>query len=320
MVHRREKQYIQKHIVLESTTMHDLEGLAEFAAVAEARGFTAAARRLGTTKSVLSNRIRRIERRLAVRLFDRTTRRLAMTEAGQLYYRHARRILDEAGAAEEALQRLKGEPRGHLRVATTVNFACLFLAETLPAFRRRFPSITIEIVAEEAVIDPIARGVDVAVRFSAEATAGTIARKVASVDYVLCAAPAYLAAHGTPHKPADLAKYEGLSPRDEGAQSTWQLRRRKQVVRVTVPTPVRTANGTLVRALALAGNGIATLNRLAVARELKSGELVQVLPGWQVEGSGAAMWIVLPDNRAIPPKVRVFIDFVVDGMAKWEGG
>ena len=300
--------------------MMDLHGLAEFAAVAEARGFTAAAKRLGTTKSVLSSRIRLIERRLAVRLFDRTTRRLAMTEAGQLYYEHARRILDEAGAAEQALQRLKGEPRGHLRVATTVNFASLFLAETLPEFRRRFPAITIEIVAEEAVVDPIASGVDVAVRFSGAAAPGTIARKIAAVDYVLCAAPSYLAARGVPRRPADLAGHDGLSPRDDGVRSTWRLRRRGQKVRVAVPTPVRTSNGVLVRSLALAGNGIAMLNRLGVARDLKSGELVQVLQDWRVEDSGAAMWIVLPDNRAIPPKVRVFVDFVVEGMARWEGG
>jgi DNA-binding transcriptional LysR family regulator len=291
------------------------DGLRDFVGVAEAGGFTAAALRLGTTKSVVSQRVSDLERRLGVRLFDRTTRRLHLTEAGTVYLEHARRILAEAAAAEDALQRLGGEPRGHLRVGTTVNFAVLFLARRLREFRAVHPGITVEVVTDEAVIDPVRAGVDVAVRFAGEPKPGTIARKVADITYVLCATPGYLAEAGEPRRPEDLAGHAALTARGEGASVTWRLRRGDERMTVEAPAPVRCASGIVVRALALAGNGVALVNRFAVAEDLAAGRLRQVLGDWSIESNGPpAMWIVLPDNRSIPPKVRVFVDFVVAGM------
>jgi DNA-binding transcriptional LysR family regulator len=272
---------------------------------------------MGTTKSVLSMRIRQLEERLAMRLFDRTTRRLSMTEAGRVYYHHARRILDEAIGAENALQLLKGEPRGQLRVSTTVNFATLFLAEALPAFRARYPGITVEILAEEAVVDPVIESVDVCVRFASHMKPGTVARKIAAVEYVLCAAPAYIAERGLPARPEDLCDHAGLWTRNDGPEALWSLRREDETVQVPVPIPIRTNSGIVVRALAMAGNGIAILNRLAVVEEFRRGTLVPVLPDWRIDGVGdPAMWIVLPDNRTIPPKVRAFVDFIVALLAE----
>lgn len=296
------------------------DGLREFVAVAEAGSFTAGAARLAAAKSVASQRIGDLERRLGVRLFDRTTRRLNLTEAGTVYLAHARRMLAEAEAAEEALQRLGGEPRGHLRVGTTVAFATLFLAHRMSAFRAAHPGISVEIVTDEAITDPVRAGVDVAVRFTMAQSPGTIARKIADVVYVLCAAPDNLSGARAPRRPEDLADHVALTTRGEGRTVSWRLRRDGEAVVVEVPTPVRCANGLVVRALALAGNGVALLSRFAVEEDLASGRLVPVLPDWTLETDAPpAMWVVLPDNRSIPPKVRAFVDFVAHAMRHWPG-
>jgi DNA-binding transcriptional LysR family regulator len=291
------------------------DGLREFVCVAEAGGFTTAAQRMGTTKSLVSQRVSNLERRLGVRLFDRTTRRLHMTEAGTVYLDFARRIMAEAGAAEEAVHRLGGEPRGHLRVGTTVAFAILFLARHLNTFRADYPGISIEIITEETVMDPVRAGVDVAIRFATEPRPGTIARKVADITYVLCAAPAYLSRAGEPRHSRDLAGHPALTARADAATVTWRLARNGEQVVIEARAPVRCASGIVVRELALAGHGVALLNRFAVEDDLAAGRLLQVLPDWTPQTDGPpAMWIVLPDNRSIPPKVRVFIDFVIGAV------
>jgi DNA-binding transcriptional LysR family regulator len=245
----------------------------------------------------------------------RTTRRLHLTEAGSVYLDHARRILAEAAAAEEAVRRLGGEPRGHLRISTTVNFAVLFLARHVSEFRASYPAITVEIVTDEAVVDPVRAGVDVAVRFAEEPKPGTVARKVADIVHVLCASPAYLERMGEPCQPEDLARHPALIPRGDKPTATWRLRTGDARAVVEAQAPVRCASGIVVRELAIAGNGIALLNRFAIDDDLAAGRLCHILPNWSIETDfPPAMWIVLPDNRSIPPKVRVFIDFIVNAM------
>lgn len=292
--------------------MNQLDGLYEFLAVAETGSFTTAAHRLRTTKSVVSDRIRALEERLGSRLFDRTTRRVHINEAGRIYLDHARRIAGEATAAEHALQDLSGEPRGLLRIATTANFAALFIAPMLADFRKAFPLVDIEILADEVVRDPAEAGVDVAFRFGALDRQGAIARRIAPVRYILCAARSYLDEHGTPGDPADLAHHTCLA---FGDAPPWSLRREAERFELTPSPAVRTRNGLVHRALIVAGQGIGMINRLAVAAALKDGSVVRLLPEWQPEGFDAmATWAILPDNRAIPPKVRAFVDFVAARM------
>ncbi|CDX18170.1 putative DNA-binding transcriptional regulator [Mesorhizobium sp. ORS 3324] len=292
-----------------------LDGLYEFLAVAEAGSFTTAARRLLTTKSVISDRVRALEDRLGSRLFDRTTRRVHITEAGRIFLAHARRIASEADAAENALQDLSGEPRGLLRVATTVNFAALFIAPLLAEFRRTNPMVDIEILAEEVVRDPAEAGADVAIRFGAIERQSAIARRIAPVHYILCAARSYLDAQGIPEKPSELAGHICLAFRDVAPWSPWRLRRGSEYFELVPRDGVSTRNGIVHRALILAGHGIGMINWLAVADAIADGSIVRLFPDWKLDGfEDMASWVILPDNRAVPPKVRVFVDFIAARM------
>jgi DNA-binding transcriptional LysR family regulator len=287
-------------------------GLREFVAVVDHGSFTAAATRLRLGKSVVSERVRALEDQFGVRLFDRTTRRVRPTEAGAVLLEHARRILAAIDLAEGALQDLAAEPRGRLTVATTVNGAVQFLVPALADFRALHPGIEVHIIADDAVVEPADAGADVSIRFGAPGRSDWIARRIGPVDFLLAAAPAYLAARGTPATPADLAYHVCLPYRD---QTVWRLGRDGTTVEHAPAAAVTTASGPVYRALILEGHGIGAVNRLVLARELASGAAVAVLPDWRLEGYGdVAAWIVLPDNRAIPPKVRVFADFVAQRM------
>jgi DNA-binding transcriptional LysR family regulator len=290
----------------------DLAGLEEFASVAETGSFTAAAARLKLTKSVVSERVRALESRLGCRLFDRSTRRVRLTEAGAVYLEHARRIRDELRMAEGALQDLRQEPRGRLTVATTVNGATLFLVPALAGFRALYQHIDLHIIADDAVVHPAHVGADVSIRFGAVDRPDWVARRIAGIDYVLAASAAYVATHGAPRTPAELAGHVCLPFRN---QTPWVFRHGERIVHKP-QAYVSSDNGPVYRALVLGGYGIGILNRLAVGPELASGAVVQLLPDWQIEGrEDMATWIVLPDNRAIPPKVRVFVDYVAEQMA-----
>jgi DNA-binding transcriptional LysR family regulator len=290
----------------------DLTGMEEFATVAQAGSFTAAAARLKLTKSVVSERVRALEIRLGCRLFDRSTRRVRLTEAGAVYLEHANRIRDEIRIAEGALQDLRQEPRGRLTVATTINGATLFLVPALAEFRARYRHIDLHIIADDAIVHPAHVGADVSIRFGTVDRPDWIARRIGGIDYILAASASYVAAHGAPRSPGDLAGHVCLPFRN---QVPWVFRHGEQVVHEPRAF-VSTDNGPVYRALVLGGYGIGMLNRLAVGPELASGAVVQLLPNWKIEGRDEmATWIVLPDNRAIPPKVRVFVDYIAERMA-----
>jgi DNA-binding transcriptional LysR family regulator len=208
---------------------------------------------------------------------------------------------------------LRDEPRGRLRIATSVAFASLFLAPMLPAFRDRYPGIDIDLLASDEVIDLPEAGADIAIRFGEMRRPGLVARRLAPIRLGLFATPAFLARVGTPTDGETLAAMAahclGGGP---GQQSGWQLRKGDRRVRLTPGEGIRANNGTVYRALILGGAGIGMMNRIGLAPQLASGEVVELLEDWQIEGAERqATWIVLPHNRAIPPKVRVLIDWLV---------
>lgn len=289
-----------------------LEGVAELVAVTEAGGFSAAARRLGASKSLLSARITRLEARLGVRLLHRTTRKLSLTEAGQVYYEHGRRILEEASVAEDALQELRNVPRGRLHVATTVQFASEHLAPALPSFYARYPDLTIDLLPEDGFTDLTDRRVDLAIRMARIDNPSVIGRRLAPVRHLLCAAPSYLERRGRPEHPAELHDHACLTYGNEPTRSEWKFcRPGHDEIRVRVAGTVRTGGGIVLRAAAVAGIGIAQLTTINAGDELRAGRLVEVLRGWRMTGlDDRAVWAVYPCNRALPPKVRVFVDFL----------
>lgn len=289
--------------------MHRLDFLRAFAAVVETGSFTAAARRLGLSKALVSKHVGQLEESLGVRLLNRTTRAVQPTEAGQETFRRSRRILDEVADLEEAVHDPQGAVRGHLRIAGPRVFGEDTLVPCAAAFMIRHPAVTLELALEERRVDLVAEGFDLGVRIGELADSGLIARRIAAYRYVLCATPAYLAAAGTPLMPGELAGHAALVNAVITPDNRWEFRvdGRRTVLTVAPRARVNTAGG--VRDLALAGHGIGFCLLPNVAADLEAGRLVRLLEAY--EAYDRSVHAVYPHARLLPAKVRAFLDHLV---------
>ncbi|MCW5731549.1 MAG: LysR family transcriptional regulator, partial [Alphaproteobacteria bacterium] len=190
--------------------MENLMAMAVFARIVEAGSFTAAARRLGMSKSAVSKQVSRLEEALGTRLLNRTTRRLSLSQAGLAFHEHCARILAEAQAAEEAVQSLQAEPRGLLRVNAPMSFGILHLAPAIPDFLARYPGLRVDMDLADRYVDLVAEGFDLAIRIGRLEDSSLIARRIAPARRVVCGTPDYFARHGVPAEPADLARHNCL--------------------------------------------------------------------------------------------------------------
>jgi DNA-binding transcriptional LysR family regulator len=289
--------------------VNSLSGIDVFVCVIEAGGFSAAAKRLHISKSVVSDSVTRLERRLGARLIHRTTRRLTLTEAGRLYFQHCRRIVSEAEAARDAVDRLHGQPRGLLRMTAPNSFIAEHIVPILPEFRALHPEVTFDITAEDRLSNLIEQGFDLSIRASEFAEPGLIVRRLAPMDVAFCAAPSYLQRRGTPRHPRDLADHDSLTIATLASGSYVTMRHRNGEEYLPAITPsFRCNNGMIMREIAIAGGGICYFPTFTIWRALLSGQLRRVLPEWTT--LGRTICAVYPDNRLIPPKVRAFVEFL----------
>lgn len=286
--------------------MDPLDGIAAFACVADNGSFTAAARRLKISKSAISAHVQRLERRLGVRLLNRTTRRLSLTEAGAAYYRHCARILVEAEAAEQVASALQREPRGTLRISAPDSFGWMHVAPAVPAFLKRFPELAIDISSSAAHVKLVDEGLDLAIRIGVLEDSPLVVRKLAPSRLVLCASPAYLKQHGTPRVPADLAKHNCLGVSVLAWGDQWRFIGKGSEIRIAVQGRFRSNNAEMLRTVALENVGIAMVPSWAVADALRSGTLKRVLPAWDLPAS--TIYAVYPGNRLMSMKVKAFVD------------
>jgi DNA-binding transcriptional LysR family regulator len=301
--------------------MDALDGIAVFARVVDAGSFSVAARRLGISKSAASAQVKRLEERLGVRLLNRTTRRLAPTEAGAAYYRHCTRILAEAEAAEREAAALHAEPRGTLRISAPDAFGSMHVAPAVPEFVARYPDVAIDLSLSAAHVDLVEAGLDLAIRIGTLADSALVVRRLAPSRPLLCASPAYLAARGEPHEPRALARHNCLRVNVLPWGGEWRLASRSGEVRVTVDGNLRSDSAEALRAAALAGLGIALLPSWAVADELRAGRLRRVLPRWELPAS--AISAAYPSGRQMSAKVRAFVDHLARRFGRtpyWEEG
>jgi DNA-binding transcriptional LysR family regulator len=305
--------------------MDPLDGIAAFARVVDTGSFWAAARRLNISKSAVSARVQRLEDRLGIRLLNRNTRRLSLTEAGAAYYRHCARILVEAEAAEQAANALQREPRGTLRVSAPDSFGSMHIAPAVPAFLKRYPELAIDINLSPAYVDLVDERLDLAIRIGVLEDSALVVRKLAPSRQVLCAAPAYLKERPAPRIPADLAGHNCLCANLLAVSDQWRLSgkngNKNSEVRVTVSGSVRSNNAEMLRQAALEGVGIAALPTWAVAEELRSGRLKRVLTAWAPPVS--TIYAVYPGNRLMSMKVRAFVDHLARRFGRtpyWEHG
>lgn len=304
--------------------MDDLNAIAVFTRVVEAESFSGAAKQLGLSKSAVSKQVRRLEDRLGARLLNRTTRSLGLTAMGAAYYERCARVMAEVAAADRTVSALHPEPRGTLKVNAPVTFGIMHLAPLLPDFLAACPDARLDLSLNDRFIDLIAEGYDLVIRIGWLADSSLIARKLAPSRHVVCAAPAYLDARGTPATPADLARHACLTYSNLDRPDIWRFTGPKDgsdggdggdnggthTVRISGNLTVN--NGDILAAAARAGTGIVRLPTFMVGGDLKSGRLRQVLPDYAV--ADTAIYAVYPENRHLSPLVRAFVDFLVDRL------
>ncbi len=289
--------------------MQPLSDIAVFVRVVEARSFTAAADRLDMAKSAVSRCVSRLEEGLGVRLLNRTTRRLSLTEAGEAFFERARRALDELEEARREAARHQAEPGGTLRLTAPMSFGLELVAPVLPAFMDRYPKVTVDLSLDDRHEDLVAGGIDLAIRIAELADSTLVARRLAPVRHVVVASPAYLARRGTPATPDDLRDHDCLVYTLRASPDAWRFDGadgRKWTV------PVRGSyyanNSMALRAALVAGRGIALMTSFTVGDDLRSGRLKRVLAAFAAPTLG--VHAVYPQRRHVPPKVRAFVDFL----------
>jgi len=291
--------------------MQDLNHMKYFAEVVDRGGFAAAGRTLGVPKSKLSRRIAELESRLGVRLLQRTTRKLSLTEAGELYHRHAVAVREEADAATEALALVQTEPRGTIRIVCPLTIAQTTLGPLIPQFMQAHPQVRIDMEVSNRVVDLVQEGVDVALRVRATLEdSGSLVVKNLGVSYGrLVASPAQLKREGRPQTVEELGQLATVAMSAADGKSSWKLVGPNGREYDFQHRPVYTANDLLtLKYAALQGTGMTSLPDYMCARDIERGDLEIVLPEWSPRPG--IMHAVFPSRRGLVPAVRRFLDFL----------
>ncbi|MGO4700459.1 LysR substrate-binding domain-containing protein [Dyella sp. 2RAB6] len=295
--------------------LQDLNDLYFFASVVEHGGFSAAGRALGIPKSRLSKRIAQLEERLGVRLLQRTTRRFVVTEVGERFYSHCRAVLEEARAAQDAVDELRTEPRGVVRVSCPNSLAQTIVAHVLPDFLAQHPKVQVRLQATNRRVDLIGEGVDVAIRVRSklDTDATLVMRTFGQSRVLIVASPKLLEQTGRPKLPADLAAIPALAMNEhEGAHSWELLGADNERVVVDIQPRLICGDFSVLLESARRGIGVTLLPEFVCAPAITNGDLEVLLPDWSVpEGT---MHFVYPTRRGLLPGVRAFVDFLAERL------
>jgi DNA-binding transcriptional LysR family regulator len=294
--------------------MERMYGMGVFVQVIEQQGFSAAARRLGLSPSAVSRQISQLEERLGVRLLNRTTRSVQPTEIGMMLYERARDIVNAVDDAENTVMTMGQKPRGRLRMSMPPTFAERVLAPLFADFLKQYPEIQIELVASSRRVDVVGEGYDVTLRVGEMPDSALFARRLLTQTWVLCATPEYLERAGMPKRPQDLTSHECLTFSETSQRISWRFKVDDQALEMPVSGALQCNSLSIMRTAALAGIGIARLPTYVIGHDLKAGTLVEVLAGQHVDA--VPVYAVFPTTQQMSPKVRVFIDFMVEALAR----
>ncbi|BAT59736.1 HTH-type transcriptional regulator DmlR [Variibacter gotjawalensis] len=293
----------------------DLEALAIFATVVKARSFAGAAGDLGASKATVSKAVSRLEEKLGTRLFNRTSRRLALTDAGRRLAERAERILAEGEAAESDVQSESASPRGLVRVAAPLSFGIRAVAPLLPKFFEEYPDVSIDLQLSDSMVDLIGDGFDLALRISVLPDSSLVARRIADVNLLFVASPAYLKKHGRPTHPLQLAEHQCVAYTNIANPRTWRFKNaRGEEATVRVNGPLVTNSGEAMTAVALAGQAITGLPDFLARDAIADGRLEVLLEDWPVVPAG--LHLVMPPGGPRPARVEVLIAFLARELAK----
>ena len=312
--------------------LDSISDLVTFVRVADARSFTTAAEQLGVTRSAAGKSVARLEARLGVRLLHRNTRRVAPTDEGLAFYARCVPILADLEEAELALTSRSQEPKGRLRIDAPVSFGRLHVAPLLHRYLEDWPELAVDVTFSDRFTDLVEEGIDLAIRIGGEDDSRLIARKLAPHRLVTCAAPPYLDRYGAPSTPQDLADHRRLVFTHGGRPSPWRFRARPDegtgqahsgFILHPVSGSFASSNAETLRDAALSGAGIAQLPTFLIGEDLRDGRLSPLLAGYRVDGPDIRA--IYPSNRHLSPKVRRFVDLLVeiwspDPPWEWKAG
>jgi len=295
--------------------LQDLNDLYFFASVVEHGGFSSAGRALGIPKSRLSKRIAQLEERLGVRLLQRTTRRFVVTEVGERFYGHCRAVLEEARAAQEAVEEVRSEPRGVVRVSCPVSLVQTVVGHILPDFLALHPKMQVRLQATDRRVDVIGEGFDIAIRVRSklDTDATLVVRTFGQSNVLLVASPELLNREGRPKEPSEVSQLPALSNLEhEGAQSWELLDKRGERVIVDIQPRLICGDFTALLQSCKRGIGVALLPEFVCGPAVGRGELEVLLPDWSVPQG--TMHFVYPSRRGLLPGVRAFVDFLAEHL------
>ncbi|MDB0509517.1 LysR family transcriptional regulator [Ralstonia solanacearum] len=290
-----------------------------FVQVVDAGSFIGAAEPLEISKAAVSRYIGELESRLGVRLLHRTTRKLSLTEEGELFYLRCKDILSGVEAAESEVTSRTGEAIGLLRVSAPVSFGIQHLGDAWAEFKARHPKVTFDITLSDRVVDIIEEGFDLAVRISRLQSSSLISRRLASTRMIACASPQYLAKHGKPGHPAEFASHSVIAYSLWAMHDEWEFEGPEGQVKVRTTPCIRTNSGDICRASALAHQGIILQPTFLVGPDLESGALVELCPQYRAMELG--IYAIYGSRKHVAPKVRLLIDFLAERLEKkrWPG-
>lgn len=292
--------------------MELLNDMALFVEVVKARGFRLAADAVGLPNSTVSRRIGNLEKAIGLRLLHRTTRKIELTQAGQIYYERCKRIVEEAKLAHEQLGEMLAQPTGTLRASLPVDFANIYLAPIIGEFAQQYPGIRFDFDLTPRLVDLVSEPFDVAIRMGTPPDSGLIARQLAELPCHLYASPLYLKKSGQPGRPVDLARHECLGFRTL-RPGTWTLHSETESMNVTVSGRFQLNSTGLIRRLATLDMGIALLPSEIVANDVAEGKLVRILPEW--EGPPTPVY-AMTETRLLPAKTQRFIEFLREKLER----
>ena len=295
--------------------MDTLAALRIFVRVVDAGSFSAAGRRLDVSPSSVSRQINELENHLGARLFTRTTRRLSVTEAGQLYYERAAQIINDLDEAKLALAELDS-PSGILRVTVPSGIGRELIVSSIPAFLEKYPSIRVVFSMTDEIQDLVESGIDVAIRVGRQRDSTLQARKIGESRRVVCASAAYLSRAGTPKKPRDLEDHNCITWREHPGHNTWTFRDVEGVTKVRATGTFFAPSADALVAAAVAGLGLALLPDWNLGIELRSKQLRVVLRNYEAVPDASPVYAVHAHAHQVPPKIRAFIDFLTVRFAK----
>ncbi len=286
------------------------EGISEFVYVAEYESFTKAAKKIGISTAQVSRQVSALEKRLNIKLLYRTTRRVSLTEEGQVFYQHCRAVLDGLDAAEQAVSNLQSKPQGRIKLTAPVTYGEQQLLPLMNDFMVRYSDIEVTAFLSNQTVDLLEGGYDLAIRIGKLSDSTMMAKKLSSRTNFVCAAPAYIKKHDIPNSLNELNQHNCLL----GTLDHWHFKEEGKERNIRVTGRVRYNSGYSLADAALKGLGIVQLPDYYVKKHLESGELVSILDNYREPEE--AIWAVYPHNRHLSPKIRLLVDFLAERLLK----